>query len=138
MTGRSNRPTGLTTPGARFSGLTAAQVDSIVPRVFDFAGLARAARVPGVTITEKMLANAFGQADLGVCIEMQRSRAGLNPNTCNMVEVRLNDGPVPDPAFFLLNLDHRDVKEFQFLTPLEAGLMYGQRGANGVLLIYTR
>ena len=138
VTGRSNRPTGLTTPGARFSGLTAAQVDSIVPRVFDFAGLARAARVPGVTITEKMLANAFGQADLGVCIEMQRSRAGLNPNTCNMVEVRLNDGPVPDPAFFLLNLDHRDVKEFQFLTPLEAGLMYGQRGANGVLLIYTR
>ena len=138
VSGRSNRRTGLTTPGSRFSGLTAAQVDSIAPRVFDFASLARAARVPGVTITEKMLANAFGGAQLGVCIEMQRSRAGANPNTCNMVEVRLNDGPVPDPAFFLLELNHRDIKEFQFLTPLEAGLTFGQRGANGVLLIYTR
>ena len=138
VTGRGNRPSGLTTPGSRFSGLSAAQVDSIAPRVFDFAGLARSARVPGVSITEKMLANAFGGAQLGVCIEMQRSRSALNPNACNMVEVRLNDGPVPDPAFFLLNLDHRDIKEFQFLTPLEAGLTYGQRGANGVLLIYTR
>ncbi len=138
VTGRSNRPSGLTTPGARFSGLTAFQVDSIAPRVFDFAGLARAARVPGLTITEKLLANAFGDPEMGVCIEMQRSRAGANPNTCNMVEVRLNDGPVPDPAFFLLTLNHNDIKEFQFLTPLEAGLAYGQRGANGVLLIYTR
>ena len=138
VSGRGNRRPGLTTPGSRFSGLSAAQVDSVAPRVFDFASLARAARVPGVTITEKMLANAFGGAQMGVCIEMQRSRAGGNPNTCNMVEVRLNDGPVPDPAFFLLELNHRDIKEFQFLTPLEAGLTFGQRGANGVLLIYTR
>ena len=138
VTGRRNRPTGLTTPGARFSGLTAAQVDSVAPRIFDFAGLVRAARVPGLSITEKLLADAFGDVQMGVCIEMQRSRAGANPNTCNMVEVRLNDGPVPDPAFFLLNMNHRDIREFQFLTPLEAGLAYGQRGANGVLLIYTR
>ncbi len=138
VTGRGNRTRGLTTPGARFSGLTAAQVDSVASRVFDFPGLLRAARVPGLSITEKMLANAFGSPQMGVCIEMQRGRAGANPNVCNMVEVRLNDGPVPDPSFFLYELDHRDIKEFQFLTPLQAGLTYGQRGANGVLLIYTR
>ena len=138
VTGRSNRRIGLTTPGARFSGLTAAQVDSIAPRVFDFAGLARAARVPGVIITEKMLANSFGDPQYGVCIEMQRGRRAGNPNACNMVEVRINGGPVPDPAFFLYDLNHRDIKEFEFLTPLQAGLTYGARGANGVLLIYTR
>ena len=138
VTGRANRRLGLTTAGARFSGLTAAQVDSVAPRVFDFAGLARAARVPGLTITEKMLANAFGDPQYGICIEMQRGRAGGNPNACNMVEVRINGGPVPDPAFFLYDLNHRDIKEFEFLTPLQAGLTYGARGANGVLLIYTR
>lgn len=139
VTGRSSRVTRLaTTPGARFDGLTAAQVDSIAPRVFDFAGLARAARVPGLTITETMLANAFGAPQLGVCIEMRRSRSATNSNTCNMVEVRINDGPVPDPSFFLFDMNHHDIKEFRFLTPLEAGLMYGDRGANGVLLIYTR
>ena len=140
VTGRRSGVADLatTTPGARFDGLTAAQVDSIAPRVFDFAGLARAARVPGLTITETMLANAFGDPQLGVCIEMRRSRNATNSNTCNMVEVRLNDGPVPDPSFFLFDLNHNDVKEFRFLTPLEAGLMYGDHGANGVLLLYTR
>ena len=127
----------FTTPGTRFSGLTEAQVDSIIPRVLDFASLARAARVPGLSITETMLANAFGDPQLGVCIEMQRNR-GRNPNACNMVEVRINDGPVPDPGFFLLDLNPQDVARMQFITPLEAGLLYGDRGANGVLLIYTR
>lgn len=127
----------FTTPGTRFSGLTEAQVDSIIPRVLDFASLARAARVPGLSITETMLANAFGDPQIGVCIEMQRNR-GRNPNACNMVEVRINDGPVPDPGFFLLDLNPQDVARIQFITPLEAGLLYGDRGANGVLLIYTR
>ncbi len=136
VTGR-RRERVFTTPGTRFSGLTEAQVDSIIPRVLDFASLARAARVPGVSITETMLANAFGDPQLGVCIEMQRNR-GRNPNACNMVEVRINDGPVPDPGFFLLDLNPQDVARMQFITPLEAGLLYGDRGANGVLLIYTR
>ena len=140
VTGRRSGVAALAgvTPGARFDGLTAAQVDSVAPLVFDFAGLARAARVPGLTITESLLPNAFGNPQLGVCIEMRRSRNATNPNACNMVEVRLNDGPVPEPSFFLYDLNHRDIKEFRFLTPLEAGLMYGDRGANGVLLIYTR
>lgn len=127
----------FTTTGTRFSGLTEAQVDSIIPRVMDFAGIARAARAPGVSIYETNMANAFGDPQVGVCIEMTRNRGG-RANTCNMVEVRINDGPVPDPAFFLLDLNPQDVRRMQFITPLEAGLLYGDRGANGVLLIYTR
>ena len=136
VTGR-RRDRIFTTPGTRFSGLNEAQIDSIIPRTMDFASLARAARTPGVSITERLIANAFGDAQPGVCIEMQRNRGG-GANTCNMVEVRINDGPVPDPSFFLMDLNPQDVARIQFITPIEAGLLYGDRGANGVLLIYTR
>ena len=138
VTGRRNRDRVMTTTGTRFSGLTEAQVDSIIPRVFDFASMARAVRMPGLSITESYIANAFGDPQLGVCVEMQRSRSSATTNTCNMVEVRINDGPVPDPAFFLLDMNPQDIRRIQFITPLEAGLLYGQRGSNGVLLIYTR
>lgn len=138
VTGRRRGLDVLTTPGTRFSGLTEAQVDSIAPRVFDFGSLARAARMPGLSVTETFIADAFGNPRMGVCIEMTRARSGGPANTCNMVEVRINDAPVPDPAFFLYEMNPQDVKRLQFITPLEAGLLYGERGANGVLLLYTR
>lgn len=138
VTGR-RRDLVLTTPGTRFSGLTEAQVDSIAPRVFDFASLARAARAPGVTITERYISDAFGNPRMGVCVQMTRARASSDPNVCNMVDVRINDAPAGgEAAFFLLEVNPQDIKSIQFVSPLEAGLLYGQRGANGVLLIYTR
>ena len=138
VTGRSRGLDILTTPGTRFSGLTQAQIDSIAPRVFDFPSLARAARVPGISIKEVAMADGFGGQTVGVCIEMLRGRAGSDPNTCNMVEVRLNDAPLPQPAFFLRDMNPQDIARMQFITPLEAGMLYGDRGANGVLLLYTR
>ncbi len=138
VTGRRRERDVFTTTGTRFSGLTEAQVDSIAPRVLDFASLARAARMPGLSITERWMPDAFGNLQMGVCIEMQRSRSAGGANTCNMVEVRINDGPVPDPALFLLQLNPQDIRRFQIITPIEAGLLYGGRGSNGVLLLYTR
>jgi len=138
VTGRSRGLDILTTPGTRFSGLTQPQIDSIIPRVFDFATLARAARVPGVSIQEVAMADGFGGQTIGVCIEMLRQRSAGDANTCNMVEVRLNDAPLPEPQFFLRDMNPQDVARMQFLTPLEAGMLYGNRGSNGVLLIYTR
>ncbi len=138
VTGRRARDRILTTPGTRFSGLSGAQVDSIAPRVFDFANLARAARVPGLQIYETYIANAFGDPQPGVCIEMTRNRGSRNPNACNMVDVRINDSPVPEAGFFLLEMNPMDVRRIQFISPLEAGQLYGSRGANGVLLIYTK
>ena len=126
VTGR-RRERVFTTPGTRFSGLTSAQVDSIAQRVADLPSLLRAAQMPGLTVTEQMLPNAFGDPQWGVCIEMQRSR-GAMPNTCNMVEVRINDGPVPSPSFFLQEFSPQDVRSIQFITPIEAGLLYGDRG----------
>ena len=126
----------LAAPGVRFSGLTEAQVDSIVPRAFNFAALARAAAVPGVLITERRLAGALGQTRTGLCIEMLRRRR--QPNACNMVGVRLNDTPLADPAFLLFEMNPQDIRSIQFISPSDAGMLYGASGVNGMLLIYTR
>ena len=137
VTGRQGDPI-YTTRGTRFSGLTEAQVDSVLPRVADLASLVRASRMPGLSVRNAWVPDKFGQVREGLCIEIQRRRGGRTPNACNMVEVRLNDGPVPDPMFLLKELNPQDIRRFQLITPVEAGFLYGDRGANGVLLLYTR
>ena len=132
VVGRREEPI-FTTPGTRFSGLTEAQVDSIAHRVVDFAGIARAARAPGFSITEVILR---GQEIL--CIETRRNWRSGDPNSCNMVLVLIDDAVVSNPQFFLQHLNPRDVRRIQYITPVEAGVLYGTRGASGVLLIYTR
>ncbi|MGI9629274.1 MAG: carboxypeptidase-like regulatory domain-containing protein [Longimicrobiales bacterium] len=138
VTGRSRGLDILTTPGTRFSGMTEAQVDSVRARIFDFPSLARAAKVPGLQITERAMAGGFGGPQMGVCIQMTRARSSSGGNTCNMVYVLINDAPVPEPQQFLLQMNPQDVARMQFMTPLEAGMLYGDRGNNGVLLLYTR
>ena len=137
ITGRRNDPI-YTTPGTRFSGLTEAQVDSVLPRVADLASLVRASQMPGLSVRNVWVPDSFGMLREGLCIEIQRRRGGGMPNACNMVEVRINDGPVPEPMFFLKELNPTDIRWYQIITPLEAGFLYGDRGANGVLLLYTQ
>ena len=137
ITGRAADPI-YTTPGTRFSGMTEAQVDSVMPRVADLASLVRASQMPGLSVRNVWVPDAFGSLREGLCIEIQRRRGGGMPNACNMVEVRLNDGPVPEPMFFLKELNPTDIRWYQIITPLEAGFLYGDRGANGVLLLYTQ
>lgn len=138
VTGRRGADPIYTTPGTRFSGLTEAQVDSILPRVADLASLVRASQMPGLSVRNVWVPDAFGMLREGLCIEIQRRRGGGMPNACNMVEVRINDGPVPEPMFFLKELNPTDIRWYQLITPLEAGFLYGDRGANGVLLLYTQ
>ena len=137
ITGRRDDPV-YTTRGTRFSGLTEAQVDSVLPRVADLASLVRASQMPGLSVRNVWVPDTFGHLREGLCIEIQRRRGAGSPNACNMVEVRLNDGPVPDPMSFLKELNPQDIRWFQVITPLEAGFLYGDRGANGVLLLYTQ
>ena len=137
VVGRRKEPV-FTTPGTRFSGLTEAQVDSIADRVLDFAGLARQARMPGLLVSERRMDGPTGVEAEALCIEMLRSAGSSNPNSCNMVLVLVNDAIVSYPHMFLQHINPRDVRRIQFITPIEAGLLYGTRGAGGVLLIYTR
>ena len=138
ITGRRGGDPIYTTPGTRFSGLTEAQVDSILPRVADLASLVRASQMPGLSVRNVWVPDSFGMLREGLCIEIQRRRGAGMPNACNMVEVRINDGPVPQPMFFLKDLNPTDIRWYQLITPVEAGFLYGDRGANGVLLLYTQ
>lgn len=133
VVGRRKEPV-FTTPGTRFSGLTEAQVDSIAHRVMDFAGIARTARAPGISVFETISRDGTEM----LCIEMSRALGSSSPNSCNMVHVLVNDAVVAHPQVFLQYLNPRDVRRIQFITPIEAGVLYGARGAAGVLLIYTR
>lgn len=136
VTGR-RRPTDiLSSPGIRFYGLVEAQVDSIASRTVDLAGLMRAAQIPGLLITESLMPDNFGRPVMGVCVELLRG--GGQANVCDMVEVRLNGATMPNPEFFLREMNPMDVKRIQFLTPFDAIMIYGQRGSNGVLLIDTK
>ncbi|MCE2398820.1 MAG: carboxypeptidase regulatory-like domain-containing protein [Gemmatimonadetes bacterium] len=138
VTGRRRAPEVYTTPGTRFSGLTEAQVDSVLPRVVDLASLLRASSTPGLSVRTVWVPDAHGLVREGLCVEVQRRRRGGTANACNMVDVRLNDGPVPEPIFFLKELNPQDVRWLQVINPIEAGFLYGDRGANGVLLLYSR
>ena len=138
VTGRGRAEGVYTTPGTRFSGLTEAQVDSVLPRVTDLASLLRASATPGLSVRSVRVPDAHGTVREGLCVEVQRRRGGSVANACNMIDVRLNDGPVPEPIFFLKELNPRDVRWLQVINPIEAGFLYGERGANGVLLLYTR
>ena len=131
---RRKRPV-FTTTGTRFSGLTEAQVDSIQHRVMDFAGIAREAHVPGLSVFETI---AQGTGEEILCIEMSRASGSSDPNSCNMVHVVINDVPVYRPQRVLQHMNPRDVASIQFITPIEAGVLYGRRGASGVLLIHIR
>ena len=132
VVGRRREPV-FTTPGTRFSGVTEAQVDSIAHRVVDFAGIAREARMPGLSIKEVRL-----RGEEILCIEMSRNWRSGDPASCNMVYVLVNDAPIANPQVFLQHMNPRDVRRIQFITPIEAGVLYGTRGAAGVLLIYLR
>ena len=138
VTGRRRGAELTTTTGIRFRGFTEAEMDSIAPRVVDFAALARRVQMPGLLVTETFLPNVFGTPQMGVCVQLTRARSGGGANTCNMVSVWINDTPVPNPEFFLYELNPADVRRVQFITPMDAAVLYGERASNGVLLLYTR
>ncbi len=138
VTGRRRGAEITTTTGIRFAGFTEAQMDSVGPRVTDFAALARRVQMPGLLVSETFLPDVFGRPQMGVCVQLARARSAGGANTCNMVEVRINDTPVPNPAFFLYELNPLDIRRLQFITPMDATVLYGERASNGVLLLYTR
>jgi len=124
---RSQRESEVRALASRADAMTVAQIDSVLPRVIDFAGLIRNARFPGLGVNEDV--------DGNMCIEMLRfSRPG-----CNMVEVFL-DGLRLSAAQVVLNaMDPNIVESLQFLDPLEALARYsGPNTQFGVLLIRTR
>lgn len=123
----------------RFLGLTETEMDAIRDRVNDMAAVLRQANIPSLRITEMHGRTGFRD---GLCIEsrrrVRRSFDGNGNPICEQVAVFLDDMAIGDPSGFLASMLARDVASVQFIPGLEARVLYGTRGENGVLLIYTR
>lgn len=111
---------------SRFDQMTRDEVDAVLPRTMDFAGLVRNARFPGMTVSER--------ADGTVCVGTLRGGPG-----CSMVEVYLDGVRIQEASSLLAALDPNIVESLLYLDPFEARIRYaGPRVQNGVLLIFTR
>lgn len=119
---------------SRFRGLDEAQMDSIRDRVLDFGDAVRRARLPQLRVREEFDPRSLMR--IGICIES--TRGTRETEGCNPVSVFIDGLAIADPTTFLDALPVTNISHFQFIPSIEAGVTYGQRGANGVLLIYTR
>ena len=75
-----------------------------------------------------------GSDGLGLCVSLARARTGTGLGTCAMVVL---DG-VPITGEQALFVDPDAVEGMAVLLPSEATLLYGTKGARGVLRIWTR
>jgi hypothetical protein len=123
----------------RFDGLTRAEIDRLLPRSMAFDDLLRNANVPGLKIRQVEYVSRSGVRQPGLCIETSR-RSTMSQETCEMVEVYLNDIRVADPEMLLQSLDPGSIDRFQLLSATQAGIQYlgTPRARNGILLIWTR
>ena len=128
---------GLTT---RFQGLTETEMDAIRDRVTDMAAVLRHANIPGVRIRDMIDGNTGLRAGLCVSSSRQTSRThdAQGIGKCEPMAVFLDDVAIGYPETFLESASAQDVASIQFIPGIEAGVLYGPRGLNGVLLIYTR
>lgn len=124
---------------SRFDGLTRAEIDQLLPRSMAFDDLLRNANIPGLKIRQVDYLTSSGMRLPGICIETAR-RSTVSQNTCEMVEVYLNDVRVGDPELLLQSLGPESIERFQLLSSTQAGIQYAgtPRARNGVLLIWTR
>lgn len=123
----------------RFVGLTESEMDAIRDRVTDMTAVLRQANIPGLRIQELYDRNGMRA---GVCVHSgRRSSAALNASgrpVCESVAVFLDDVSIGNPTDFLETMGAQEVASVQFIQGIEARVLYGSRGENGVLLIYTR
>jgi len=126
-------------PGARFDGLDRAEIDRLLPHSLAFDDLLRNANVPGLRIRDMLLPAPSGMRRPSICIETSRT-SSHSQDTCQMVEVYLNDVRVSEAETFLLTLDPASVDRLRLLSRTQAGVQYAgtDRARNGVLLIWTR
>ena len=69
-----------------------------------------------------------------LCVEYRRSGAG----ECGEIAVYLDGVAVADPGQIYSSLSLNDIDRVEVLSPLEAVIRYGDRGARGALLVESR
>ena len=133
-TGQRQRGTGA---AARFLGLTEASMDSLRYRVFDFEGVIRSARIPGLRIGQML--DPATMSRQGICLTYRSAGTGRGGDPCaNAVAVFIDDVPLATEFALTSLISPSDIASVQFVPPIDAAARYGRQGTNGVLLVYTR
>lgn len=117
--------------------MTRAEIESALPRVQGMADLLRNVRSSALQVREVMVAQGGGAARPGVCVEVGR-RITRTPGGCVQAAVFLNGMRLPLGDQVLMSLDPNMVQRIEVLSPIDAQFQFGDAGANGAVLIYTR
>lgn len=104
------------------------------------------ASFPGVFVHEGRYSTVHTpELSYMVCVEslrrMDRLRLpdGVDEPFCDMVTVVLDGVPTFAAGQFLRNMSVRDLESVEYLNPLDAGLLYGNRAAqSGALVMWSR
>ena len=75
---------------------------------------------------------------LGLCVTYRAIRSDNDLGDCNGVSVVLDGVAISDPAYIYGALPLQDIERLEVLSPGQAGVRYGMRSGQGVLLIETK
>lgn len=75
---------------------------------------------------------------LGLCVTYRAIRSDNDLGDCNGISVVLDGVPISDPAYIYNAIPLRDIERLEVLSPGQAGVRYGMRSGQGVLLIETK
>jgi hypothetical protein len=71
---------------------------------------------------------------MGLCVSLARARRGSGLQTCALI---VRDG-IPIGGIQALDIDPETIESMAVLLPTEAVVYYGEMGATGAVLIWTR
>ena len=129
------------TSGARHPIVDVAAIDSMITSGARLIDLVER-RLAGLRIREgTFITPDNNYAEPILCIEATRGfdKPSQDPSRfCNMVAIYVDGMHLRAPGAFLRNLGLQEFDRIEFLTPLEATLLYGLHGERGALLLYTR
>jgi len=112
------------------------EIDLLLPRVTDVAGIIRNMNSPGIRVRDVYYADPITGVQLpGVCVELTRRQGGEG---CRPAAVALNNIIVLGGADLLRDLDPTTIDRIEILTPIDGSFQFGSAGGNGVVLIFTR
>jgi hypothetical protein len=86
--------------------------------------------LPGVDVRE----GRGGQ----MCVTYRAIRSGLNLGDCDGVSVVLDGVPITSPGYIYTSIPLTDIERLEMLSPGQAGVRYGMRSGQSVLLVETR
>jgi hypothetical protein len=96
----------------------------------------------GLTLSQLLQASMPGvlvrAASAGQTCVTYRAIRSDNDRGCNGVSVVLDGVPIADPSYVYGSLPLRDIERLEIMSPGQAGVRYGMRSGQGVLLVETK